>query len=51
MVLLADPNKFPGSGLARVCGPDDIDVLVVARAPIRQTLAAFGDAGCRVVEA
>ncbi len=51
VVLLADPTKFPGNGLARVCGPSDIDVLVCRPGSDEQTVAAFGDAGCRVVEA
>jgi DeoR/GlpR family transcriptional regulator of sugar metabolism len=52
VVLLADPSKFPGSGLARVCGPEQVDVLV-CRPPGGEepTLAAFEEAGCRVVTA
>jgi len=51
VILLADPTKFPGSGLARVCGPEDVDVLVCRADSDRQTMAAFGDAGCRLVQA
>ncbi|MGH3385725.1 MAG: DeoR/GlpR family DNA-binding transcription regulator [Nocardioidaceae bacterium] len=50
VVLLADAGKFPGSGLARVCGPEDVDVLV-CRTGDELTLAAFEEAGCRVVTA
>lgn len=49
VVLLADPTKFPGSGLARVCGPGDIDVLVCRADGDEQTMTAFHEAGCRVV--
>lgn len=51
VVLLADPEKFPGNGLARVCGPSDIDVLVCRAVSDDTTLTAFADAGCRVVRA
>jgi DeoR/GlpR family transcriptional regulator of sugar metabolism len=51
VVLLADPSKFPGSGLARVCGPEDVDILV-CRAPDNDpTVAVFDDIGCQVVRA
>ncbi|MDQ3627673.1 MAG: DeoR/GlpR family DNA-binding transcription regulator [Actinomycetota bacterium] len=49
VVLLADPGKFPGSGLARVCGPGDVDVLVTREAACTRTRAAFEDAGSEVV--
>ncbi|HYJ68801.1 MAG TPA: DeoR/GlpR family DNA-binding transcription regulator [Nocardioidaceae bacterium] len=51
VVLLADPSKFPGSGLARVCGPGDVDVLVCRAPDDDSTPSAFEDAGCRVVHA
>jgi DeoR/GlpR family transcriptional regulator of sugar metabolism len=51
VVLLADPSKFPGSGLARVCGPEDVDVLVCRAGDGEPTVSAFEDAGCRVVHA
>jgi DeoR/GlpR family transcriptional regulator of sugar metabolism len=51
VVLLADPSKFPGSGLARVCGPDDIDILVCRAPDDDPTVAVFDDVGCRVVRA
>src|SRR6185369_14876404 len=28
VVLVADVGKFPGTGMARVCGPQELDVLV-----------------------
>ncbi|CAN5137660.1 MAG: DeoR/GlpR transcriptional regulator [Nocardioidaceae bacterium] len=49
VVLLADPGKFPGSGLARVCGPEDIDVLVTREPACERTRSVFTDAGVEVV--
>jgi DeoR/GlpR family transcriptional regulator of sugar metabolism len=51
VVLLADPSKFPGTGLARVCGPEDVDVLVCRAAEGEPAVSAFEDSGCRVVRA
>src|SRR5690606_13828970 len=48
-VLVADGSKFPGSGLARVCGPDSLDVLVTDEEADKATLEAFRDAGAEVV--
>ncbi len=45
VVLVADAAKFPGTGMARVCGPEDLDV-VVTNAP-----AGPGDAAWRSSEA
>lgn len=51
VVLLADASKFPGTGIAKVCGPDDVDV-VVTNAPIdRSTFEALRDADVEVIEA
>ncbi len=50
VMLVADLGKFPGSGMARVCGPEDID-LVVTNAPADPTtMAALRSAGAEVVE-
>jgi DeoR/GlpR family transcriptional regulator of sugar metabolism len=50
-VLLADSAKFPGSGVATVCGPEALDT-VVTDAPLEeQTAAAFTKAGVTIVEA
>ncbi len=49
VVLLADPGKFPGSGLARVCGPDQVDVLVTREGADPHALAAFAEAGSEVL--
>jgi DeoR/GlpR family transcriptional regulator of sugar metabolism len=49
VVLLADADKFDGIGMARVCGPERIDVLVTdARAP-REAVDALEQAGVRVM--
>ena len=51
VTLLADTDKFPGSGVARVCGPDAINALVTGPGADEPTLAAFRDAGCEVLMA
>ncbi len=47
-VLLADSRKFPGSGLARVCGPTEVSTLVTNADADATTLASFRDAGTDV---
>lgn len=51
VTLLADSDKFPGSGVARVCGPDAIDALVTSAGADEATLDAFREAGCNVLTA
>ena len=51
VTLLADSGKFPGSGVARVCGPDAIHTLVTMPGADEPTLDAFRDAGCDVLTA
>lgn len=48
VVLLATAKKFPGTGTARICGPQDIDVLVTNQASDPGTLAVFREAGAEV---
>lgn len=48
VVLLVDRNKFPGSGALRVCGPEEIDVLVTNTGADEDTLAACRAAGAEV---
>ena len=48
VVLLAAAEKFPGTGMARVCGPEDIDVLVTNQTSDAGTLAVFREAGVEV---
>jgi DeoR/GlpR family transcriptional regulator of sugar metabolism len=51
VVLLADAGKFPGGGLARVCGAEEIDLVVTNVGADRPTLTAMRDAGVEVLEA
>lgn len=48
VVLLADGSKFPGGGLARVCGAPDVDVLVTNDNADPATLATFTEHGATV---
>ncbi|MGI5439114.1 DeoR/GlpR family DNA-binding transcription regulator [Streptomyces shenzhenensis] len=49
VVLLADAAKFPGTGMAKVCGPEDLDV-VVTDAPVDAvTRSALQEAGVEVL--
>lgn len=50
VVLLADAGKFPGSGMARVCGPDDLDVVVTNAPADERTRTSLSEAGVEVVE-
>ncbi|RZQ63872.1 DeoR/GlpR family DNA-binding transcription regulator [Amycolatopsis suaedae] len=50
VVLLAEKHKFPGVGLARVCGPADVDVLVTNAGASPETLAVMREAGVEVRE-
>jgi DeoR/GlpR family transcriptional regulator of sugar metabolism len=48
-VLLADTAKFPGTGMAKVCGPEELDV-VVTNAPVdAATRSSLEEAGVEVV--
>ncbi len=50
VVLLADAGKFPGTGLARVCGPEALDTVVTNAPAEPATRAALGEAGVKVME-
>ncbi|MGW6731637.1 DeoR/GlpR family DNA-binding transcription regulator [Streptomyces sp. NPDC055013] len=51
VVLLADAAKFPGTGMAKVCGPEDLD-MVVTNAPVNTaTRSALEEAGVKVLVA
>ena len=51
VILLADSAKFPGTGVATVCGPDALNT-VVTDAPVdERTAAAFDEAGVTIVHA
>lgn len=51
VVLVADAGKFPGTGMATVCGPDALNT-VVTNAPVdERTATSLREAGVTVVEA
>jgi DeoR/GlpR family transcriptional regulator of sugar metabolism len=50
VVLLADIGKFPGSGIARVCGPEDLDVVITNAPADEPTAAALREANVEVIE-
>jgi DeoR/GlpR family transcriptional regulator of sugar metabolism len=50
VVLVADVGKFPGTGMARVCGPSDLDTLVTNAPLDRATGLAMSEAGVKVIE-
>jgi DeoR/GlpR family transcriptional regulator of sugar metabolism len=51
VVLLADASKFPGTGVARVCGPNELHTVVTNAPADPRTRAALTDAGVEVIEA
>lgn len=51
VVLVADAAKFPGTGVARVCGPEELDVVVTNAGADAATMAAFREVGVEVLEA
>ncbi|MDT7788444.1 MAG: hypothetical protein QOF58_6863 [Pseudonocardiales bacterium] len=51
VVLVADGGKFPGVGVARVCGPDDLDVVVTTASADQATRLALEEAEVDVVTA
>ena len=51
LVLVADVGKFPGTGMARVCGPKELDVVVTNSSADEKTCIALREAGVEVVEA
>jgi DeoR/GlpR family transcriptional regulator of sugar metabolism len=48
-VLVADASKFPGRGIARVCGPGDLAAVVTEPEADAQTLAWMGEAGVEII--
>jgi DeoR/GlpR family transcriptional regulator of sugar metabolism len=48
-VLVADGSKFPGSGLARVCGPERLSMLVTDEGADPSTLDVVRQTGVEVV--
>lgn len=51
VVLVADADKFPGTGVARVCGPQELDVVVTNDDADAATTAALREVGVEVIEA
>ncbi|TDD00015.1 DeoR/GlpR transcriptional regulator [Nonomuraea deserti] len=49
VVLLVDRHKFPGTGALRVCGPEDIDLIVTNEGADETTLRACAAAGSQVL--
>ncbi|UBU17646.1 DeoR/GlpR family DNA-binding transcription regulator [Nonomuraea gerenzanensis] len=49
VVLLVDRHKFPGTGALRVCGPEEIDVIVTNDGADEATLRACAAAGAEVL--
>lgn len=49
VVLLVDRHRFPGTGPLRVCGPDEVDIVVTNDGADEATLRALGAAGARVL--
>lgn len=48
VVLLADASKFPGRGMARVCGPQELDVVVTDAPEDTPALSVLRDAGVEI---
>ncbi|MFC4008880.1 DeoR/GlpR family DNA-binding transcription regulator [Nonomuraea purpurea] len=49
VVLLVDRHKFPGTGALRVCGPEDIDMIVTNAGADEATLRHCAAAGAEVL--
>lgn len=50
VILLADSAKFPGRGMASVCGPDELDMVVTDAPADERTAARLREAGVTVIE-
>ena len=50
VVLVADVGKFPGTGMSRVCGPQELDTVVTNASADDRTKTALRDAGVTVLE-
>jgi DeoR/GlpR family transcriptional regulator of sugar metabolism len=49
VVLLADGTKFPGHGVARVCEPGELNMVVTESSADPGTRAQLAEAGVQVV--
>ncbi|MGW4911569.1 DeoR/GlpR family DNA-binding transcription regulator [Streptomyces sp. NPDC004270] len=50
VVLLVDDTKFPGTGMVKICGPEDLDVVVTNAAFGAAAWTALEEAGVAVVQ-
>jgi len=50
VVLVADVGKFPGTGMSRVCGPQELDTVVTNATADDRTKTALREAGVTVLE-
>ncbi|MEV1076748.1 DeoR/GlpR family DNA-binding transcription regulator [Streptomyces sp. NPDC050211] len=50
VALLADHSKFPGTGMVKICGPEELDVVVTNATSDGATRTALEEAGVRVVQ-
>ena len=51
VVLLADKSKFPGTGMVKICDPEDLDALITNASEDDATCMALREAGVRVIRA
>ncbi|GAA2640263.1 hypothetical protein GCM10010307_40280 [Streptomyces vastus] len=49
VVLLVDQGKFPGTGMVKICGPEDLHTVVTNASSDDATLAALKEAGVKVM--
>lgn len=50
VILVADAAKFPGVGMAKVCGPSELDIVVTNAPAETATTTALREAGVEVLE-
>jgi DeoR/GlpR family transcriptional regulator of sugar metabolism len=50
VALLVDDTKFPGTGMVRICGPEDLDVVVTNVASGAAGRTALEEAGVLVMQ-
>jgi DeoR/GlpR family transcriptional regulator of sugar metabolism len=51
VVLLADKSKFPGTGMVKICGPEDLDAVITNASEDDATCMALREAGVKVIPA
>jgi len=50
VILLADVGKFPGTGMARVCGPQELNTVVTNATADEKTVGTLREAGVEVIQ-